>query len=320
MAVATAPPRPTTDPYAWADPPLRARLLNDPAGLLRERGVNPPPDLPRAVLDELLRIHFLLWADGRVVPVSQFRIDPADEGLLFGRGVWESTRTTNGVPWLWEAHAARMLRTAAGLGISLPAERLPDAAAVTRFVRTLTRTQDVTVRVNATAGPPGRPGVVWMTASLPPAPCRGVRLQTRPTPLQADQPHLSGKTFHYAYRLSGGQEAHRAGFDSALVLDPAGNVLEASHANVFLRFADGWATPSAAGGFLLPGTVRAHLLAHAPLPIREEVIPAARLGEVQEAFVTNSNVGIVPVRGIDERALPAGADTAFLKAWLDTPG
>jgi branched-subunit amino acid aminotransferase/4-amino-4-deoxychorismate lyase len=188
---------------------------------------------------------------------------------------------------------------------------------VAAYVRALTPHQDVVVRLNATAGPPGRPGVVWMSAALPPTPLAGVRLQTRRTAVLEDQPHLSWKTFHYAYRLTTGQQAARAGFDTALVLDTAGNVLEAAHANIFLRFDDGWATPSAAGGLLLPGTVRGHLLRHSPIPVRECVIPGGRLGEVREAFVTNSNVGIVPVTQIDDRHLPVGPATSELKDWLN---
>lgn len=45
-------------------------------------------------------------------------------------------------------------------------------------------------------------------------------------------------------------------------------------------------------------------------------IPRAFLGEVTEAFVTNSNVGIVPVTQIDDRSFPFGAETQQLQQWL----
>jgi branched-subunit amino acid aminotransferase/4-amino-4-deoxychorismate lyase len=313
-------PQPTNpDEFWWADPALKERLLRDPVGALRERGFNAPPGLPLPVVHELVRITWLLWLGGRLVPLERFHIEPSDEGLLFGRGVWESTRTIAGVPWLWPEHLDRLRRTAALLEIDLAPHRLPNDHQVTEYVRALTPTQDVVVRLNLTAGPPGRPGVMWMSASLPPAPLAGVRLQSRCTAVREDQPHLSWKTFHYAYRLRTGQQAAREGFDTALMLDTAGNVLEASHANIFLRFDDGWATPSAAGGLLLPGTVRAHLLRHSPIPVRECVVPGARLSEVREAFVTNSNVGIVPVVQIDDRHFTVGPGTTELMNWLHGP-
>jgi branched-subunit amino acid aminotransferase/4-amino-4-deoxychorismate lyase len=291
-------------------------MHRDPASLLTEHGICPPADAPLPVLHDVIRIHWLLWRNGALVPRERFAIDPADEGLLFGRGVWESTRTVGGVPWLWDDHVARLRGTAEALGIDLTPHRLPDSTAVTAYVRALTAHMDVVVRLNVTAGPPGRPGVVWMAAQLPPVPPAGLRLQTRPIALREDHPHLSGKTFHYAYRFHTADLARRDGYDSSLLLDPAGNVLEASHANVFLRFDDGWRTPALTGGLLLPGTVRGHLLRSAPVPVTEAVIPATSLGEVREAFLTNSNVGLVPVTAINDRSLSVGPQTLELKRWL----
>ena len=142
-----------------------------------------------------------------------------------------------------------------------------------------------------------------------------VRLQTLVNPIQKGQAYLTLKTFQYATRLRIGQQATQAGFDSALVVDAEGNLQEAAHANVFVRFADGWATPKADGG-LLPGTVRQVLIDKSPLPIREEVISKLRIGEIREAFVTNSNIGIVPVTKIDSLELTVGTETQRLMRWL----
>ncbi len=90
------------------------------------------------------------------MPLDQFYIDPADEGLLFGRGVWESTRTIGGVPWLWPSHLDRLRRTADLLDIAVAPERLPDAKQVSEYTRALS-TQEVVVRLNVTAGRGERP-------------------------------------------------------------------------------------------------------------------------------------------------------------------
>jgi branched-subunit amino acid aminotransferase/4-amino-4-deoxychorismate lyase len=312
--MADQPPAARPDDLWWADPPLRQRIAADPAAALRDLGVNPPPGLPVPVVLEVLRTLSVIWYDGRVIAKSQFRIDPADEGLLFGRGLWESTRTVNGLPWLWPLHIDRLLRTAVALEIDVAPARLPDVKQVAEFVRMLTA-QDVVIRLNVTAGPPGRPGLVWMTAGLRPTPVQSVRLQSCRGPVLRNQPYLAGKTFQYASRLRTGQQAHRAGYDSALMLDEHDNVLEAAHANLFVRFADGWVTPPADSGLLLPGTVRQHILASAPIQVREEVLPAARLGEVREAFVTNSNVGLVPVVQMDAHTYPIGEETRTLMRW-----
>jgi branched-subunit amino acid aminotransferase/4-amino-4-deoxychorismate lyase len=305
------------DEWGWASPQLKQQLLSDPAAVLKDRGLTVPADLPLPIVHEFVRVMFLLWVEGRILPLEQFTIDPADEGLLFGRGVWESTRTIGGTPWLWPLHIDRLRRTAELLSINVAPERLPDSKQVGEYVRALTG-QDVVVRLNVTAGRPGKTGIVWMSAAAQPYPVSSVRLRTCRSPVQKGQEYLTLKTFQYATRLRIGQQAAQAGFDTALLLDAEGNLLEAAHANLFVRLPDGWATPTADGG-LLPGTVRQYLLEHAPLPIREQTIPQTLLGQVQEAFVTNSNVGIVPVTQIDGHAFPVGSETRNLIRWLEPP-
>lgn len=303
------------DEFWWAHPALKERLRRDPRAVLAERGINLPPGLPPGVVHRAVRVAFLLWVEGRIVPLDQFFIDPGDEGLLFGRGVWESTRTVGGVPWLWPAHLDRLRRTAELLDIAVAPARLPDSRQVSEYVAALSA-QDLVVRLNVTAGRPGQAGMVWMSAALPPAPVASVRLQSRRTPVLNAEPYLAWKTFQYASRLRTGRQAVQAGFDSALMLDAQGNLLEAAHANLFVRRGERWVTPPVDTGLLLPGTVRQHLLQNAPLPIAEETIPYAALAEVREAFVTNSNVGIVPVARIDGYAFPVGGDTLGLIRWL----
>lgn len=303
------------DELAWANPQLKEQILRDPLAVLKDRGINVPEQLPPNIVQEFIRVAWLLWVDGRVVPLDKFFIDPSDAGLLFGRGVWESTKTVNGVPWLWAMHVDRMKKTAAILGIDLAPERLPDEKAVRDYVRSLT-SQDVTVRLNATAGRPGKPGIVWMSAAVQPLAPESLRLQSMRNPVLKGQAYLTLKTFQYATRLQIGQLAHKSGFDTALLLDEAGNLMEAAHANIFVRFADGWFTPTADGG-LLPGTVRQYLLERSPLTVRERVIPYGSLKDASEVFLTNSNVGIVPVSQIDGQPFAVGEETKRLMQWLE---
>lgn len=303
------------DELAWANPELKDRIQRDPLAVLKDRGINVPEQLPPNIVQEFIRVAWLLWVDGRIIPLDQFFIDPSDAGLLFGRGVWESTKTVNGAPWLWPMHLDRMKKTAGLLGIELASERLPDERTVRDYVRHLT-SQDVLVRLNATAGRPGKPGMVWMSAAIQPLAPESLRLQSLRNPVTKGQAYLTLKTFQYATRLQIGQLAHASGFDTALLLDEAGNIQEASHANIFVRLADGWFTPTADGG-LLPGTVRQYLLDRAPMPVRERVLPYDSIAGATEVFLTNSNVGIVPVSQIDGRPFAIGEETKRLMAWIN---
>jgi branched-subunit amino acid aminotransferase/4-amino-4-deoxychorismate lyase len=304
----------TTDELWWLSPAVRQQIDSDPAPYLRSHGVNLAPGTPRPIVLEVLRITHLLWVEGRIIPKDRFHIDPMDEGLLFARGVWESTRTLQGEPWLWNLHTARLLKTAAECDIPLSPERVPSAKQVKDYVTAIT-TQDVVVRLNVTAGHHGANGMVWMSVGLRPLPQKSIRMATLQNPAPKGLPYLYGKTFQYATRLKMGQEASKRGFETSLLYDAEGFITESAHANVFLKIGGRWLTPALDGGFLA-GTVREHILKNAPLKIEEAQIPVTNMVQVQEAFVTNSNVGLVPVAQIDETVLPVGEDTKALSAWL----
>lgn len=303
--------------HKWANADLKDRLRNDPYGVLRERGLNAPDEMPSAIVHEFIRVAYLVWVEGAVLPVDQFTLDPADEGLLFGRGVWESTRTIGGEPWLWNEHLQRLKLSAQLLGIDVDETQLPQSDTVSEYVRGLT-SQDVIVRLNLTAGRPGGRGRLWMSAAPLPSTPPSIRLQTVRNPVQKGQAYLTLKTFQYATRLRLHQQANLAGFDTALLYDEKKNVQEAAHANIFLRLHTGWVTPAADGG-LLPGTVRHVLVQAAPIPIREGVVKLAELPNVREAFLTSSSVGIVPITAIDGAPISLGAQTQKLKRWLEPP-
>lgn len=306
--------------HGYSSPLLKPVPSQDPIALIKQHGLTVPANCPPRIIEDLVRIVSLVWVDGQIVPREQFRIDPADEGLLFGRGVWESTRTVNGVPWLWPLHLERLRKTAALLEIDVAPGRLPDSKQVADFGNALAGC-DLIVRLNVTAGQPaiGKPGIVWMSATIQPAPKESVRLQSAKGPVPNGEPFLVWKTFQYGGRMQAHKHAQQAGFDSALLFDADDNLLEMALANIFVRLSEGWATPSADEGGLLPGTVRQHLLEHSPLPIRAKKIHRSRLAEVQEAFITNSKVGIVPVAQIDEQVFPIGSETQELIRWLHSP-
>lgn len=302
---------------SWASAALQQRIQADPVAVLRDRGINPPEGMPLADLYEFISLSHRIWVDGHVVTLEDFRIDPMDEGLLFGRGVWESTRTSHSEPWLWDLHVDRLLQSAEVLGIALTADRVPSSQAVTQFVQQLTA-QDVVVRLNVSAGRAGQAGLVWMSlAPMIPRPER-LRLRTVRNPVSKNQPYLLLKTFQYATRLRIAQEVTASGYDTALLVDEHENLLEAAQANLFVRLPNGWFTPPADGG-LLPGIVRHVLLTGCPMKIAEGPISAQGLPNIREAFVTNSNLGIIPVTQIDGFTLPIGAETEALMKWLEPP-
>ena len=256
-----------------------------------------------------------IWQDGHVVANEHFRISPWDEAIRYGWGLFETTRTWSGKPWLWDEHLARICASARELSIALDRSRLPTSAEVTQFANAFDL-GDVVIRLFASAGVAGEPGRIWMTAQRLPPPAPGLRLLTSDYRVSRRDPFASHKSMNYGARRLAHAAAREAGFDDALLLDDADAVLEATTANLFVRFRDGWRTPALDGG-VLAGTARDRVLAQgAELGVQQTTIAHASLAGAEEAFATNSVVGVLPVLAIDERPLAPGVGVTVARRAL----
>lgn len=87
----------------------------------------------------------------------------------------------------------------------------------------------------------------------------------------------------------------RSSSGCSLIVDLDGQVLEAAHANVWIREGERLITPPL-DGRLLPGTARARLLATCAGRAREEPIPLGRLAAADEILLTSAIRGLHPAR------------------------
>jgi len=246
----------------------------------------------------------LIWVDGRICSAEEFRMEPTDEVILYGRGLFETTRTFGGRPWLWEKHLERALNTARAIGIELSPNELPPANHVAEFAKEVSD-EDLVVRLSVGAGSNKSQKKIWMTTRPLPSPANAISLfRSRYRVSRGDE--LAGlKTINYLLRQLAFEEATEQGTSDtprdALLLSTDGEVLETAHSNIFARMGDEWWTPPIAGG-VLPGTVRSLLLESAEsLGIREKIFHIDELTQCDEVVVTNSVRGIVSVAAIDGR-------------------
>jgi branched-subunit amino acid aminotransferase/4-amino-4-deoxychorismate lyase len=261
-----------------------------------------------------MAISNLIWWDGRACPAEEFRVHPAAEGLLYGQGVFETTRTVAGMPFLWKAHLDRLARSSAVAGINLENVTLPTEEDVRAFVDALGE-GDVAVRLNVAAIGAGGRESTWMFA-------RKISVLNRPIRLAVERARLIGmddawanhKTFQYLTRHLAYRSALAKGFDDAVMLSPADEVLETAHANIFVRFEDEWWTPSVEEG-VLPGTLRGLMVAEKRLAIRVSPITLDELMDADEVVISNSVRGVVSVSEIDGRSFAITAEGERLVDW-----
>jgi branched-chain amino acid aminotransferase len=226
-------------------------------------------------------------------------------------------------------HLARMERSAARIGLSLP----PRARIETELSRTLEAAGNAEsyARIIVTRGE-GRFGlaphladglnrlIVIVRPLEPPAPEqyeRGLQLavtRIRRNPPQALDPAL--KTGNYLNSALALRESHAAGADDALLLDLQGQVTEASTSNVFFVQAGAVVTPPLALG-MLEGVTRGLVIEVARgegLPVREEPHGPEAFAAADEAFVTSTIREVMAVTSLllledarqDRRIIGAG--------------
>jgi branched-chain amino acid aminotransferase len=134
------------------------------------------------------------------------------------------------------------------------------------------------------------------------------------------------KSLNYLNSALAKLEARQRGADEALILNLAGNIAEASVANVFVVRGGELRTPPATDG-ALEGITRQTVLELAGtlgIPAREQTLGRFDLFAAEEAFLTGTGAGIVPVRSLDARPVGGGQPgplyAKLRAAYLDATG
>lgn len=241
----------------------------------------------------------MIWRDGRILADDRLDLPLADRIFEHGLGLFETFRVWGGRAALLGRHLARLRSSAQALGIDLQETPLPAGADVASLVGAA-GLPDALVRLTVSAGrPPGLAPSAWMTAApLPPdPPGRAWRVGDAPWPAVAD-PLAAHKTLNYWSRRLAHESARAAGLDEAILWSPDGLAREGSRTNLFVVRGPALITPRA--GPLLPGIMRGLVLEladRAGLEPVEADLAAAAIAGADEAFLTNSVRGPIPVAG-----------------------
>lgn len=253
------------------------------------------------------------WIDGEVVDEAHIPSD--DRGALYGDGLFETILVAGGrAIWLSE-HLARFRRSARELGFPGP-DALAQAGA--RAARDLLREADAkraALRITWTRGtgaggfaPPDKPQprVFARLSTLPaksPTEVRALFYPDLHAGSLAVHKTCSAMTYVEAIR-----RARVAGADEALVSDGQGGIAEATAANLF-AVVDGVLRTPPVRLPLLPGITRAWVLRQAAalrMRVRDQALPIVDLERAEEAFLTGSVAGVVPLTSVDGHRIANG--------------
>ncbi|MHB8741747.1 MAG: aminodeoxychorismate lyase [Sulfuricaulis sp.] len=246
-----------------------------------------------------------------------------DRGFQYGDGLFETLAVEQGMPLLWDRHMQRLQRGAARLGINMPpTTTLRDDAdevchGIARGVLKIILTRGLSGRGYA----PIEGGSGTRTVSLSPWPDYPVRHRTHGVAVQfcrtmiGRNPALAG--IKHLNRLEQVLARAELGKDFAegLMLDEQCNVIEGTMSNVFAVSGHTLLTPDLTHSGV-EGVMRGFVLQQASarsLPVRVTTLTREDILRAEEIFLTNSLIGLWPVRQLESQEFPAGNITTQLQ-------
>jgi branched-chain amino acid aminotransferase len=264
----------------------------------------------------------LVWVNGELRPRPEAVVSVFDSGFVLGDGVWEGLRVHGGVPAFLDRHLDRLYEGAKAIALDVGLDRASLTAAVAETLRANEMTDGVHVRLMVTRGvkrtPYQDPRVTVGPATVviiaehksPKTEVveRGITLFTvhvrRPSPDVLD-PKLNSHS--KLNDITACIQAYTAGADEALMLDPHGFVATCNSTHFFIvRRGELW---TSTGDYCLGGITRSVVLEaarEAGIVARERNFSLTDVYGADEAFVTGTFAGLVPVRQVDGREIGTG--------------
>ncbi len=265
----------------------------------------------------------LVHVNGTLRPRAEAVVSVFDSGFVLGDGVWEGLRVHGGHPVFLDRHLDRLFEGAKALALDIGLGRDDLRRAVYETLRANGMTDGVHVRLMVTRGvkrtPYQDPRMTVGPATIVIVPeykqptaatlAGGIRLFTvhvrRPYPDVVD-PKLN--THSKLNDITACIQAYTAGADEALMLDPHGFVATCNSTHFFVvRRGELW---TSTGDFCLGGITRGTVLdvaREAGIPAHERTFSLTDVYGADEAFVTGTFAGLVPVREVDGRTIGDGA-------------
>jgi branched-chain amino acid aminotransferase len=259
----------------------------------------------------------LAYVNGQYIPIDRPVLPVNDRSFLYGDGVFETIRITNGQPFLWREHLERLQRGAEFLKISVPYDST-EIEHATRHLLVQNDTPEGMVRIHLSRGSGERgyglpamakPTLVITTHKSIHAEHPGLKLITSTIRVLADDPLAQHKTANRLPSILARQQADVTGADEALILNNRQEIAEASAANVFIIRGNELITPPLNSG-AVAGTTRAYFLMIAPdhnLAPVEAPLTTSDLKTAEATFLTSAHWLATPVISLDGALLSVAA-------------
>ena len=260
--------------------------------------------------------------NGELFPRNEARVSVFDSGFILGDGIWEGLRVYNGHIVFLDRHLDRLYEGAKALDFDVSLDRAALTARLYRVLEANGMRDGVHIRLMVSRGVKStpyqdpratisRPTIVIIPEYKEPLPrvvANGIRLFT--VHVRRGYPDVQDPKLNSHSKLNcilACIQATKAGADEALMLDPHGFVATCNSTHFFIvRRGEVWTSN---GDFCLGGITRGivlELCRDAGIPALEKRFSLTDVYGADEAFVTGTFAGIVPVVEVDGRRLGPG--------------
>lgn len=258
----------------------------------------------------------VLYFNGRFTTTDERVLGVEDRGFLFGDAVYEVFKFLAKRPVFFGDHWRRLARNLDAIEIRNPWTESSFAAVMRELLdRTAFTDGIVYIQVSRGEGPRAHfypddmvPIAIAYSRKFdfPDAAKkeRGVRLITT---VDRRWKHCDVKSVNLLANALAKKQAQRAGADEALLVDE-GAVREGASSN-FFAVRGGRVITHPLDEHILPGVTRDHTITvarKAGIPLEEGILREDELASVDEAFISSTTVGVMPVVKIDDGAVGGG--------------
>jgi len=264
----------------------------------------------------------LISVNGELLPRPEAKVSVFDAGFLLGDGVWESFRLHNGTIAFADEHMDRLFRGAESISMDIGRTREQILDEGNRVIEANDMHDGVHVRLVVTRGLKPTPYQAPWVISSPPTlvimpeykianeqrAVEGIRLVTvdvRRGEQNVQDPRINSLSKHNC--IAACVDAAAKGGEEGLMLDPAGNVATCNSTHFFIvRDGEVW---TSTGEHCLDGITRRKVLDLClanGIPAYERDFTTNEVSTADEAFVTGTFAGLIPVVEFDGEPMSQG--------------
>jgi branched-chain amino acid aminotransferase len=274
-----------------------------------------------------------VYVNGVIKPANEAVVPVYDHGFLYGEGVYETLRTYNHVPFLYDRHQRRLRASSERIRLDVPFTDEQLGGWIDQTVAAAGLMNEAYIRVLLTRGvgelnydprSTPNPTVVIIVKPLDEPPARvfeqGINICLvdilRNHPGSVNPVIKANNLLNNALAM---QEANRRGGEEGLMCNYRGELSECSQANFFMVRGGVVLTPPSEAG-LLEGITRGFMFdvgRDAGIEVRDQVLYPKDLGSADEAFITSTTRELSPVTSIDGKPVGTGKVGAISKKMLE---